>query len=420
MAELTVICANLDSPEWLELFLKSVRKFSVTNPEIFIIDNGSLEDNLTWIKYQKNITLYEAKRNLGHGLSMDLGTQLAKTKYICFLDVDSHVMREGWDRDLTAVYEAMPEVKMIGCVGPDRKPFHPPLFFYEKEFIIQNGISFRHFPGTSTDTAQKSYWDILTLGFKVQRLKKGAKEYNCIGDEIHLGGKSIIYHHWYGTRFCENNPRKRIERLDGYTLKEHLENKKQLFEQPKVKRILAYNKDIVFRDYMECRRAIRELKGMPWIEEGAIKMLEKAVTKKSNVLEIGSGSSTIWFARKAKHVISFEHNKLWYTLVRDELKRKELNNVDLRYEPRYPENGLSDVKGKFDVVLVDGPTEGRNSPIEVGVKCIKPGGYFVLDDAHREELYGKGLKLLESQGWQKWNFNIPGYIRHTRVWRATE
>lgn len=420
MSELTVVTANLDSPEWLELFLKSIRKYSVTNPEIIVIDNGSLEDNLRWIKYQKNILLFEARENLGHGGAMDLGTKLAKTKYICFLDIDSHVMREGWDRDLIMLYEKTPEVKLIGCVGPEHKPLHPPLFFYEKGFIEENELSFRHIPGVSTDTAQKVYWDILALGFKVARLGKEEKEYNCIGDEIHIGGKSVIYHHWYGTRFCENNPEKKKERLDGYTLEEHLKNKEQLFENERVKEILAYNENIVFRDYEKCRREMRSLKGLPWIEPGAIELLDKVVNKNSMILEVGSGSSTIWFARKAKHTLSFEHNKLWYSLVRDELEHLGLNGVSLRYEPDYPKKGLTEIEGMFDLVLIDGPTEGRNSPIEMGIKHIKPEGYFILDDSQREELYAEGLELLEKQGWQKWDFNNPGYIRHTSVWKVSK
>jgi len=386
------------------------------------VDSGSLEDNLKWIKYQKNITLYEAKENLGHGGAMDKGTELAKTKYICFLDVDSHVMRPGWDKELMTFYENMPRVKLIGCIGPEHKPLHPPLFFYERDFMLNNRLSFRYIPNhpKSTDTAQKVYWDILDMGFKVIRLEKGEKEYGCIGDEIHFGGQSIIYHHWYGTRFCENNPQKKKERLDGFTLEAYLESKKQLFEQSRVKEILAYNENIVFRDYEQCRRDMRELKGLPWIEPGAIELLDKVINKNSIVLEVGAGSSTIWFARKARRVFSFEHNKLWYHIVKDELQHKGLNNVALYYEPDYPKNGLSEINGQYDIVLIDGPTEGRNSPVEIGIKHIKPGGYFILDDSQREELYAEGLDLLEKQGWQKWDFNNPGYIRHTSVWRANK
>lgn len=419
MSELTIITANLDSPEWLELLIKSIKKFSVTNPEIIVIDNGSLEDNLRWIKYQKNIHLYEAKQNLRHGGSMDKGTELARTKYVCFLDIDSHIMREGWDRDLIALYEVSPKLKLIGCRGPENKPLHPPLFLYERDFILDNKLTFQYIPNhpKSTDTAQKVYWDIQDMGYEVMRFEKGEKKYNCIGDEIHINGKSTIYHHWYGTRFCENNPEKKKERLDGYTLEEHLKNKKQLFEHPKIKEILAYSEDIVFRDYEQCRKEMRELKGLPWIEPGAIELLDKVITKNSTILEVGSGSSTIWFARKAKHVLSFEHNLLWYRLVKDELDKYGLDNVMLIYEPDYPKKGLPPLNSMFDIVFIDGPTEGRNSPISTGIKHIKPGGYFILDDSQREELYSEGLELLEKQGWQRWDFNKPGYVRITSIWR---
>jgi len=424
MPKLTVITANIDSPEWLELFIKSVLKFSVTNPDIIVIDNGSLEDNLRWIKYQKNIRLHESKVNLGHGGAMDLGTRMAEAKYVCFLDVDSHVMREGWDKELIQIYENSPEIKLIGCIGPEHKPLHPPLFFYERDFIINNNLSFNYIPNhpKSTDTAQKIYWDILDLGYKVMRLEKGKKEYGCIGDEIHFGSKSLIYHHWYGTRFCENNPEKKKEKLDGYTLEEHLKNKERLFEQPKVKEILEYNTDIIFRDYEKCRREMRSLNGLPWIEPGAIELLDKVVNKESTILEVGAGSSTVWFARKAKYVLSFEHNELWFRIAGDELEKYNLENFAILYRPDYPKKGLpeEEINDIYDVVFIDGPTEGRNSPIETGIKHIKPGGYLVLDDAQRTELYAEGLALLEKQGWENWDFNVPGYVRHTRVWKASK
>ena len=238
MPELSIVTANIDSPEWAELLVKSVRKFTALDYEIIIIDNGSLVDNLTWLEKQEDINLIKLSANIGHGNAIDLGTQISNSRYIAFLDIDSHIQRPGWDKELIGLYQSDEKIKLIGVIGPEHKPLHPPLFFYERDFVLENNISFKYLPRLSTDTAQKAYWDIINLGFKVERLQKGEKIYNCMGDEIHLCGKSTIYHHWYGTRFNENNPEKRKERLDGYTLKEHLKNKKQLFGHPKVKDIL--------------------------------------------------------------------------------------------------------------------------------------------------------------------------------------
>lgn len=236
--ELTVATANIDSPEWAELFIQSVRKMTCSKHEIVVIDNGSIDCNLKWLREQRDIRLVELPENFGHGAAMDLATRIALGKYMCFLDVDAHVQRIGWDTDLIALYRSDPAIRLIGCMGPEHKPLHPPLFFYEPRFIREHGISFRYFPGISTDTAQKAYWDVLSLGFKVHRLEKCQKIYDSIGDEIDICRRPSVFHMWYGTRFCENNVNRIKLELDGYSLGEHLRNKKALFDEPLVKAIL--------------------------------------------------------------------------------------------------------------------------------------------------------------------------------------
>ncbi len=242
MPTLSIVAANINSPEWAELLVQSLRRFTKVEHEIIIIDNGSLERNLEWLRAQPDIVLVEAGTNLGHGGAMDMGTLIAKGRYVCVLDIDAHVQRAGWDTDLIALYNADPKTRLIGCIGPSHKPLHPPLFFYERAFIIDNGLSFAYQPDVdprSTDTAQLVYWQILDLGFKVERLEKGTKVYpGFIGDEIIVAGQPTAAHMWYGVRFQENTPHPKLE-LDGYKLEDHLKNKALLFSQPAVKDILG-------------------------------------------------------------------------------------------------------------------------------------------------------------------------------------
>jgi len=236
----SIISASVDSPEWSELFVKSIRKFTTNvEHEIIIIDNGSTVQNLYWMKNQADIRLVELNTNYGHGFAIDKGTMLAKNHYVCALDIDSHVQREGWMEDLIEMYEESSETRFIGCKGPDHKPLKPPLFFYEKRFIMDNNLSFIHVPGVSSDTAQKLYHDILDLGFSVQRFVPGYKIYDCSGDEFWIKDKATIFHSWYGTRFCENRPDRKKEDVDGYRIEKYLENKAKIFNQPLVKEILG-------------------------------------------------------------------------------------------------------------------------------------------------------------------------------------
>lgn len=244
MDSLTIISISIDSPMWAELLVKSIRKFTTLDYELIIIDNGSLPENLAWLRRQPDVRLVEIGKNLGHGPAMDVGTQLAKSAFVCVLDIDSHVMREGWETDLFNLYRSDPKIRMIGKRGPDHKPLHPPLFFFERSFILSNGISFKHVPGVSTDTAQKSYWDILALGYKVERLEGGPREFlrvyrYCGGQEINLYDKPTFFHAWRGTRYNEHNPMKRKAVLDGVTIEEYLEEKEKLFSHPVVKEILG-------------------------------------------------------------------------------------------------------------------------------------------------------------------------------------
>lgn len=240
MSGLSIISANVDSPEWAKLLVKSIRKFTTNMEyEIIIVDNGSLPQNLSWLVEQSDIQLVKLDENYGHGAAIDLGTGRARYEFICALDVDAHVQREGWAKDLIDLYNESKEIKFIGCRGPEHKPLKPPFFFYEKSFILNNGLSFKHIPGVSADTAQKLYHDILSLGFSVERLSPGYKIYDCYGDQFYLNGKYSIYHHWYGTRFCENRPERKKEEIDGYRIEDYLVNKAKLFAQPLVKEILG-------------------------------------------------------------------------------------------------------------------------------------------------------------------------------------
>jgi glycosyltransferase involved in cell wall biosynthesis len=239
---LSIIAANVNSPEWGELLVQSIRKFTNSEYEIIIVDNGSNSKNIAWFRQQKDIQLIEMGGNTGHGAALDTGTRAAQGKWGCGIDIDAHFQRSGWDTDLMELYHSNPAIRLIGCKGPEIKPLHPPLFFFEREFFLEHGILFKYQPGVkgSTDSTQKAYWDILELGYEVFRFETGTKIYDAIGDEFWISGKPTIYHQYYGSRFQENDPTRTAQSLDGISLETHLKNKAKLFEQPFVKEILGF------------------------------------------------------------------------------------------------------------------------------------------------------------------------------------
>lgn len=65
----------------------------------------------------------------------------------------------------------------------------------------------------------------------------------------------------------------------------------------------------------------------PWIAYSAIRVFKKYLTKKSRVLEYGSGMSTIWYAKYAGQVCSIENNRDWYEIIANRVKKKNIKNV---------------------------------------------------------------------------------------------
>jgi len=137
----------------------------------------------------------------------------------------------------------------------------------------------------------------------------------------------------------------------------------------------------------------------PWMTKTTIKFLESIITKESKVLETGAGGSTIWFAERVRKVISFEHKKKWFNLVKERLiEKKLLDKVQLYYSPQYPNKGIPKLTEQYDLILIDG--RGRVKSIETTYHYLKPGGYLVLDDSERMR-YDSAIKLLNQLGWEK-------------------
>lgn len=150
-----------------------------------------------------------------------------------------------------------------------------------------------------------------------------------------------------------------------------------------------------------------ENKPIPWYTYPAIEFLEDKIKHDSIVFEFGGGNSTLWWANKAKQVISIESDQGWY----EQIKQQMPDNVELNLE--IEEKKYADFINQypdqyFDVIIVDGIN--RNSCLENSLNKLKNDGLLIFDntDDHR---YDSSLKLLSSQGYKRIDFYglIPSY-----------
>jgi len=134
---------------------------------------------------------------------------------------------------------------------------------------------------------------------------------------------------------------------------------------------------------------------MPWFSYAAIDFLGKFLRPEMTVCEYGSGGSTLFFARRAKSVVSIEDNSKWHNHVSQRLKHHGLCNVKMVLCPfnfRDP-TGFEHSKylhaipdERFDVIVVDGSEEWtpvRPLCFQKAEGRVKHGGIIVVDDSWR-------------------------------------
>ena len=130
------------------------------------------------------------------------------------------------------------------------------------------------------------------------------------------------------------------------------------------------------------------------MSQSEISLMKKYCNSETNLLEFGSGFSTIHHAKKCKSVVSFEFDAIWYTRVITLLYMFQLEEkVEYVY---YPENmeadfiqafHLQDQNKKFDVVSIDG---GRRLEIAKEIlPCLSDESIVIFSDFWREKRHNE-------------------------------
>jgi hypothetical protein len=129
----------------------------------------------------------------------------------------------------------------------------------------------------------------------------------------------------------------------------------------------------------------------PWLTQQANSILSTLLKPKDVGFEWGSGRSTLWFAKRVKHLTSVEHDDRWYKMVSGKLRSANLVNVNfllkkIKGYKKPMDSPYVQVINKFrknslDFVIVDGIY--RDLCANLALDKIRPGRVIVLDNANR-------------------------------------
>jgi len=122
---------------------------------------------------------------------------------------------------------------------------------------------------------------------------------------------------------------------------------------------------------------------IPWYTYSCYDFLRFRDFKDAEVLEFGSGQSTLWWAKFAKYVTAFEGKKDWYNFLKPLLA---INTTVIMVTLHSRESCIADVKNNlekmdktFDVIVIDGLF--RFEMVPFAQKYIKDDGIIICDNS---------------------------------------
>lgn len=158
---------------------------------------------------------------------------------------------------------------------------------------------------------------------------------------------------------------------------------------------------------------------MPWWTFDAIDAVDQLLAEKpgARVFEWGSGASTVWLAKRAREVISVEHDSNWADVVAPRIagfnhatlirvaaqKQGQIGSGKFGFEGQYFDNyvaAIRDLAGQFDLIVIDG--RAREACLDEALPRLAPGGRILFDDfkraRYRKAVADRGLRVQTLDG----------------------
>lgn len=161
------------------------------------------------------------------------------------------------------------------------------------------------------------------------------------------------------------------------------------------------------KSILKSRPVNNQDKPVPWFTYPAIDFLDGIVETDWNVLEYGSGNSTLWWANLVRKITAIEDNKAWYEEVRQQLP--ENADIHLFEDKQAYVSGVSSLDDKYDVIVVDG--SHRNECANAGLPYLKENGIIIFDNSD-VVAHQPAQQHLKEMGFYRLDFwgLIPSYL----------
>jgi len=118
--KITIVIPHYQTPNLIKLCLRSIRKYTPQPYEVIVIDNGSKDESLEYLRSLKWIALIRRNgENMkmgswAHGSALDMGLKNTQTEFFLSLHSDVIIKSSSWLEKLTTPFQNNPR---LACVG---------------------------------------------------------------------------------------------------------------------------------------------------------------------------------------------------------------------------------------------------------------------------------------------------------------
>lgn len=136
---------------------------------------------------------------------------------------------------------------------------------------------------------------------------------------------------------------------------------------------------------------------VPWMTYPALRYLDQLSFVGCDVLEWGSGNSTLYWSRRARTVMTVEHSPEWFASIEAQV---DVDRVTCILATTAHDYVGAPGKRMFDVVVIDGIY--RELCVEAAPGVLRDGGLLIVDDSDR---YSRACEHLRDAGFIQVDFS---------------
>ena len=193
---------------FVRLLVEKVREFiGQREYEILVIDRGSRDGTLEWLKQQPDVVLIKKRqwgRRHDHGEAAELGVKKARYEAIALLDSDAHPMQADW---LSLTVDKLDErVRLAGATFRDKHEGNPHGWYVHPHFMtflksdLEKLIILRKMRGHTTDTGEEATIRVLEKGYEILNYPLEFCAQFAVGHPRVPTVSAGVFHAWYVTR----------------------------------------------------------------------------------------------------------------------------------------------------------------------------------------------------------------------------